>query len=132
MTHNLVSRQFISTSKRSNFENCTNQRSPQVRRETGVWERKTRILPAPGTQAKSEMAANTGPVCSSMSSENRPLLPSWRREWDSNPRYSFPHTRFPSVRLKPLGHLSLKSSLEGLGRVLQERVGQGGAFSLDA
>ena len=22
----------------------------------------------------------------------------WRREWDSNPRYSFPHTRFPSVR----------------------------------
>ena len=31
---------------------------------------------------------------------------SWRREWDSNPRYGFPHTRFPSVRLKPLGHLS--------------------------
>ena len=30
----------------------------------------------------------------------------WRREWDSNPRYGFPHTRFPSVRLKPLGHLS--------------------------
>jgi hypothetical protein len=31
----------------------------------------------------------------------------WRREWDSNPRYGFPHTRFPSVRLKPLGHLSV-------------------------
>src|SRR5689334_13476437 len=30
----------------------------------------------------------------------------WRREWDSNPRYGFPYTRFPSVRLKPLGHLS--------------------------
>ena len=30
----------------------------------------------------------------------------WRREWDSNPRYGFPHTRFPSVRLKPLGHPS--------------------------
>ena len=30
----------------------------------------------------------------------------WRREWDSNPRKSFPLTRFPSVRLKPLGHLS--------------------------
>src|SRR4030095_14995133 len=29
-----------------------------------------------------------------------------RREWDSNPRWSFPHTRFPSVLLKPLGHLS--------------------------
>jgi hypothetical protein len=30
----------------------------------------------------------------------------WRRERDSNPRYAFTHTRFPSVRLKPLGHLS--------------------------
>ena len=30
----------------------------------------------------------------------------WRREWDSNPRKSYPLTRFPSVRLKPLGHLS--------------------------
>jgi hypothetical protein len=30
----------------------------------------------------------------------------WRRGWDSNPRYGFPYTRFPSVRLKPLGHLS--------------------------
>ena len=29
-----------------------------------------------------------------------------RREWDSNPRWSFPHTRFPSVLLQPLGHLS--------------------------
>jgi site-specific DNA recombinase len=31
---------------------------------------------------------------------------SWRREWDSNPRYGFPYTRFPSVRLQPLGHPS--------------------------
>jgi hypothetical protein len=30
----------------------------------------------------------------------------WRREWDSNPRYGFPYTRFPSVLLQPLGHLS--------------------------
>jgi integrase/recombinase XerD len=30
----------------------------------------------------------------------------WRRGWDSNPRLSFPNTRFPSVLLKPLGHLS--------------------------
>ena len=30
----------------------------------------------------------------------------WRRERDSNPRYGCPHTRFPSVRLRPLGHLS--------------------------
>lgn len=37
----------------------------------------------------------------------------WRREWDSNPRYGFPHTRFPSVRLKPLGHLSGRPLLAG-------------------
>jgi site-specific DNA recombinase len=30
----------------------------------------------------------------------------WRREWDSNPRYPLRYTRFPSVRLQPLGHLS--------------------------
>ena len=30
----------------------------------------------------------------------------WRRERDSNPRNSFLFTRFPSVRLQPLGHLS--------------------------
>ena len=36
---------------------------------------------------------------------------SWRRGWDSNPRLSFPNTRFPSVLLKPLGHLSEKCSL---------------------
>src|SRR5690242_1477413 len=34
----------------------------------------------------------------------------WRREWDSNPRWSFPHTRFPSVLLQPLGHLSASES----------------------
>src|SRR5205085_699573 len=28
----------------------------------------------------------------------------WWRERDSNPRYGFPYTRFPSVRLQPLGH----------------------------
>src|ERR1700678_1712550 len=30
----------------------------------------------------------------------------WRREWDSNPRWSCPHTRSPGVRLRPLGHPS--------------------------
>ena len=41
--------------------------------------------------------------------------PIWRREWDSNPRYGFPHTRFPSVRLKPLGHLSRGPLLKAQG-----------------
>ena len=30
----------------------------------------------------------------------------WRSGWDSNPRDSFPSTRFPGVFLKPLGHRS--------------------------
>jgi hypothetical protein len=38
----------------------------------------------------------------------------WRREWDSNPRLSFPNTRFPSVLLKPLGHLSAEASFTSL------------------
>jgi hypothetical protein len=29
-----------------------------------------------------------------------------RRERDSNPRYSYPYTAFPVLRLQPLGHLS--------------------------
>src|ERR1700728_351576 len=35
----------------------------------------------------------------------------WRRGWDSNPRLSFPNTRFPSVLLKPLGHLSVSIAI---------------------
>src|ERR1051325_704582 len=38
-----------------------------------------------------------------------------RREWDSNPRWSYPHTRFPSVLLKPLGHLSMSTRLTRKG-----------------
>ena len=30
----------------------------------------------------------------------------WRRGRDSNPRYGFPYTHFPGVRLQPLGHPS--------------------------
>src|SRR5205823_3442775 len=31
----------------------------------------------------------------------------WRRERDSNPRYGYPYTRSPGVRLQPLGHPSM-------------------------
>src|SRR5262245_40371414 len=37
----------------------------------------------------------------------------WRREWDSNPRYGFPYTRFPSVRLQPLVHHSTSDASQG-------------------
>src|SRR5690606_9246062 len=35
----------------------------------------------------------------------------WRREWDSNPRYRFRYTRSPGACLKPLGHLSGRRTL---------------------
>jgi hypothetical protein len=34
----------------------------------------------------------------------------WRREWDSNPRYPFGHGSFQDCYLQPLGHLSLDLS----------------------
>src|SRR6266699_531460 len=36
----------------------------------------------------------------------------WRRGWDSNPRCDFSQTRFPSVLLQPLGHLSAPQASE--------------------
>ena len=38
----------------------------------------------------------------------------WRKREDSNLRYGCPHTRFPSVLLKPLGHTSVSSSISHL------------------
>src|SRR5262245_38339889 len=49
----------------------------------------------------------------------RACTSTWRREWDSNPRYGFPYTRFPSVRLKPLGHPSGKRC--GAGNITPRR-----------
>ena len=37
--------------------------------------------------------------------------PKWRRRRDSNPRYGFPYTHFPGVRLQPLGHPSSARAL---------------------
>ena len=33
-------------------------------------------------------------------------LTEWRRGWDSNPRYGFPHARFRGECFQPLSHLS--------------------------
>jgi hypothetical protein len=38
--------------------------------------------------------------------EIRDLLGRWRREWDSNPRWTCAHASFQDWCLKPLGHLS--------------------------
>src|ERR1700747_434219 len=52
----------------------------------------------------------------------------WRRERDSNPRWSFPHTRFPSVLLQPLGHLSRLKSLPTLTQTSSITTGATGRF----
>jgi hypothetical protein len=58
--------------------------------------------------AKSRNLAGEFAKQKSQRRETGQILSSWRREWDSNPRYGFPYTRFPSVRLKPLGHPSAR------------------------
>ena len=47
----------------------------------------------------------------------------WRRERDSNPRYRCRYTRFPGVRLRPLGHLSGATGIYAQGLTAQEPSG---------
>ena len=54
---------------------------------------------------------HTGTPARAAKRRSPPASGDWRRERDSNPRYGFPYTRFPSVRLKPLGHLSVRAGL---------------------
>ena len=48
----------------------------------------------------------------------------WRREQDSNLRYDCSHTRFPSVRLQPLGHLSILLIVQAWSRSATPPVGR--------
>ena len=73
------------------------------------------ILSVGSADLKLETTAFKGLNYQGGNSANSLHQPTWRREWDSNPRYGFPHTRFPSVRLKPLGHLSGCPLLKGRG-----------------
>ena len=85
--------------------NCANEtgalRSRQMSREF-VSARKPSLLDSRKVPELTEEFTTQ----KSQKREIRQIFDSWRREWDSNPRYGFPHTRFPSVRLKPLGHPS--------------------------
>src|SRR5581483_4944198 len=70
------------------------------------------------------------PSASTRRTESRPLRlfalrAKWRRGRDSNPRWSFPHTRFPVVHLRPLGHLSV-------ARLLAKNLGRAGALPAQA
>ena len=64
------------------------------------------------------MAAALSPASHS-AGEVPSSMPEWRRERDSNPRYGYPHTRFPSVRLQPLGHPSAAADNAEAGRMTQ-------------
>ncbi len=62
--------------------------------------------PTAGSHPPSPLSAprSLRPVAPPRSDEHRKAT--WRRGRDSNPRYGCPYTRFPSVLLRPLGHLS--------------------------
>src|SRR4051812_15483206 len=61
-------------------------------------QKRTSGLPKPNT---TWVGAGVGPEKIGKAEHSAVI---WRREWDSNPRYGFPYTRFPSERLQPLGH----------------------------
>ena len=67
----------------------------------GLWW----LLPSGPDQVHRSPIARAPEFCRD-APQGRPAV-SWRRGRDSNPRYVLPHTRFPSVLLKPLGHLSV-------------------------
>jgi hypothetical protein len=82
----------------------------------------------------------TGQLTKSLT--NTTQVGNWRRGWDSNPRSSFPDTRFRGELLQPLGHLSTfgdilmerrrcgnfgpggsdQSCVSGLGRIAMRRI----------
>ncbi len=68
-----------------------------------VAEKEVRIMGSKGDLLRT-LAAASG--VKSVTPGVRSSVLNWRRDRDSNPGYAFTHTRFPSVRLKPLGHLS--------------------------
>jgi hypothetical protein len=45
-------------------------------------------------------------------------LSTWRRGWDSNPRYGFPYARFRGEYFQPLSHLSAVVARLIVARVL--------------
>ncbi len=61
-------------------------------------------------QPRAEASWATRPRSAECERTGGPIKKKWRRGWDSNPRYGYPYTRFPSVLLKPLGHLSTSHS----------------------
>ena len=49
-------------------------------------------------------------------------IETWRREWDSNPRYSHPYSGFQDRRLRPLGHPSILKFISKSGSCRQIKL----------
>ncbi len=65
------------------------------------------LTPALGHQGSNPSSRARPPRPRALTTPNKSTF--WRRGRDSNPRLSFPNTRFPGVHLRPLGHLSVTS-----------------------
>jgi hypothetical protein len=88
--YKMANREFTRYSQRNLRENCSGR--AQENGAVEILQTFPRVID-PAMERKSHFTTTTY---------------AWRREWDSNPRYGFPYTRFPSVRLQPLGHPSAK------------------------
>ena len=86
-------------------------------RETGGYRR--RSWPRPAWKRRS--AASRVPSVGYRQIRRCVIDPGfWRRERDSNPRDGSPPTHFPGVRLRPLGHLSVRRAIYAGGGRAQE------------
>ena len=113
---NLFPLKFISRSETFEFREPYRMDGVQSFGEKRDFRRTIGRLCRSGVRSSNEKSLLLlGLICPRVHPENMQPWASWRREWDSNPRYGFPHTRFPSVRLKPLGHLSGWPVLKGPG-----------------
>ena len=65
-----------------------------------------------GKSRKRSCDAVIGGICRELRSQMTPSWPRWRKRWDSNPRYGFPHAGFQDRFLKPLGHSSCHKGTE--------------------
>ncbi len=86
---------------------CTKLQKYRAPEKAGPTENRTRPSTIREVQRTPPKCRRDKPkLAGSSAAENGGSSGQWRREWDSNPRYGFPYTRFPSERLQPLGHPS--------------------------
>ena len=83
---------------------CKFMRSPCLKCSAGIRANSLPFAPVPA--ARWGQCSERKNPSMNIEMKSRIYEKSWRRRRDSNPRYGFPHTHFPGVRLQPLGHPS--------------------------